>query len=64
MELTTVTIDKPDEIKFLLGQSHFTKTVEDIHEVLVQNVPGIKFGVAFCEVSGASLGAGAAPTAR
>ena len=56
MELTTVAIDKPDEIKFILGQSHFIKSVEDMHEVLLQNGPGIKFGVAFCEVSGAMLG--------
>ena len=55
MELLTVTIDKPDDINFILGQSHFIKTVEDIHEVLVQSVPGIKFGVAFCELSGAML---------
>lgn len=55
MELTTVTIEKPDDINFILGQSHFIKTVEDIHEVLIQGVPGIKFGVAFCESSGAML---------
>lgn len=55
MELTTVAIDKPDDINSILGQSHFIKTVEDIHEVLVQSVPGIKFGVAFCEASGARL---------
>jgi adenosine/AMP kinase len=55
MELTTVKIDKPDEINFILGQSHFIKTVEDIHEAMVQSVPGIKFGLAFCEASGAML---------
>jgi adenosine/AMP kinase len=55
MELTTVVIDKPDDINFILGQSHFIKTVEDIHEVLVQTVPGIKFGLAFCESSGDML---------
>ena len=55
MELTTVTIEKPDEINFVLGQSHFIKTVEDIHEAMVQSVPGIKFGLAFCESSGATL---------
>jgi uncharacterized protein len=55
MQLTTVKIDKPDEINFILGQSHFVKTVEDIHEALVQSVPGIKFGLAFCEASGALL---------
>jgi adenosine/AMP kinase len=55
MELMTVKIDKPDDINFILGQSHFIKTVEDIHEALVQTVPGIKFGLAFCESSGAML---------
>lgn len=55
MELLTVKIQKPDEINFLLGQSHFIKTVEDIHEVLVTTVPGIKFGLAFCEASGKCL---------
>jgi uncharacterized protein len=55
MELTTVRIDKPEDINFILGQSHFIKTVEDIHEVLVQSIPGIKFGLAFCESSGEML---------
>jgi adenosine/AMP kinase len=55
VQLTTVKIEKPDEINFILGQSHFIKTVEDIHEALVQSVPGIKFGLAFCESSGAML---------
>jgi uncharacterized protein len=55
MELTTVKIAKPDTINFILGQSHFIKTVEDIHEALVTAVPGIKFGLAFCEASGACL---------
>ena len=55
MELTTVTIEKPEAINFILGQSHFIKTVEDIHEALVTAVPGIKFGLAFCESSGACL---------
>lgn len=55
MQLITVQIEKPDEINFILGQSHFIKTVEDIHEALVQTVPGIKFGLAFCESSGAML---------
>ncbi len=55
MELTTVRIEKPDDINLVLGQSHFIKTVEDIHEALVQAVPGIKFGLAFCESSGATL---------
>ncbi len=55
MELKTVTIQKPDEINFILGQSHFIKTVEDIHEALVTAVPKIKFGLAFCESSGPAL---------
>jgi uncharacterized protein len=55
MELTTVKIEKPDDINFILGQSHFIKTVEDIHEAMVQSLPGIKFGLAFCEASGATL---------
>jgi hypothetical protein len=55
MELTTVTIDKPETINFILGQSHFIKSVEDLHEALVNAVPGIKFGLAFCEASGACL---------
>ena len=52
---TPVKIEKPDEINFILGQSHFIKTVEDIHETMVQSVPGIKFGLAFCESSGEML---------
>jgi adenosine/AMP kinase len=55
VQLTTVRIEKPDDINFILGQSHFIKTVEDIHEALVQAIPGIKFGLAFCESSGEML---------
>ncbi len=55
MELELVSIEKPEEINFVLGQSHFIKTVEDIHEVLVGTVPGIRFGLAFCEASGKCL---------
>ncbi len=55
MELVTVSIEKPEPINFILGQSHFIKTVEDIHETLVNSVPGIKFGIAFCEASGKCL---------
>jgi uncharacterized protein len=55
MQLMTVKIEKPDDINFILGQSHFVKTVEDLHEALVQSVPGIKFGLAFCEASGEML---------
>ena len=55
MELKLVSIEKPDDLNFILGQTHFIKTVEDIHESLVQAVPGIKFGLAFCEASGPTL---------
>jgi uncharacterized protein len=55
MELKTVSIEKPENINFILGQSHFIKTVEDIHEALVGAVPGIKFGLGFCEASGKCL---------
>jgi adenosine/AMP kinase len=55
MELEIVQIDKPDELNFILGQSHFIKTVEDIHEAMVASVPGGKFGLAFCESSGPAL---------
>jgi hypothetical protein len=55
MELVLVTIEKPEALNFILGQSHFIKTVEDLHETLVQAVPGIKFGLAFCEASGVAL---------
>ena len=48
MELKLIGIDKPEDMNFILGQSHFIKTVEDLHEALVQAVPGIKFGLAFC----------------
>ena len=55
MEIKTINVDKPEEINFIFGQSHFIKTVEDIHEALVNTVPGIKFGLAFCEASGKCL---------
>lgn len=55
MELKTVVIEKSDEMNIVLGQSHFIKTVEDIHEAMVNAVPGIKFGMAFCESSGPCL---------
>jgi uncharacterized protein len=55
MELSQVVVEKPEETNFILGQSHFIKTVEDIHEALVGAVPGIKFGLAFCEASGMCL---------
>ncbi|MCL5021597.1 MAG: adenosine-specific kinase [Bacteroidetes bacterium] len=55
MELKVVTIEKPEEVNFILGQSHFIKTVEDLHEAIVQTVPQMKFGIAFCESSGPAL---------
>lgn len=55
MDLTTVRIEKPDDINLILGQSHFIKTVEDLHEALVTAVPRVKFGLAFCESSGPAL---------
>jgi hypothetical protein len=53
--LKLVAIEKPDEMNFILGHSHFIKTVEDIHEAMVNAVPGAKFGLAFCEASGPCL---------
>jgi adenosine/AMP kinase len=55
MELKSVKIDKPDDVNVILGQSHFIKTVEDLHEVIVQTNPNIKFGIGFCESSGPAL---------
>ncbi len=55
LKLDLVTIEKPEALNFILGQSHFIKTVEDVHEALVNAVPGIKFGLAFCEASGKRL---------
>jgi hypothetical protein len=55
MELVTVKVRKPEDVNLILGQSHFIKTVEDLYEALVTAVPGIKFGLAFCEASGDCL---------
>ncbi len=55
MEFKIVPIEKPETINFVLGQTHFIKSVEDIHEAMVTHVPGIKFGLAFCEASGQCL---------
>lgn len=55
MEIKIVKIEKPSEANIIIGQSHFIKTVEDIYEALVNSVPGIKFGIAFCESSGPCL---------
>ncbi|UCH96223.1 MAG: adenosine-specific kinase [Candidatus Aminicenantes bacterium] len=51
MDLEVVKIENPKALNFILGHSHFIKTVEDIHEALVNTVPNIKFGLAFCEAS-------------
>lgn len=55
MDLVVIKIEKPEAINFIFGQSHFIKTVEDLHEALISAVPGIKFGLAFCESSGKCL---------
>jgi uncharacterized protein len=55
IDLTVVPIVKPAAANFIFGQSHFIKTVEDLHEALVGTVPGIRFGLAFCEASGKRL---------
>lgn len=55
METKIVKIERPEESNVIIGQSHFIKTVEDIYEALVNSVPGIKFGIGFCEASGACL---------
>lgn len=51
----TVSIDKPDDVNIIVGQAHFIKTVEDLHEALVSAGPHLRFGLAFCESSGARL---------
>ena len=53
MDILSVKIEKPDEVNVIVGQSHFVKTVEDLYETIVSAVPGIQFGLAFCEASGA-----------
>lgn len=55
MEIKIVRIEKPEPVNLILGQAHFIKTVEDLHEALVGAVPGIQFGLAFCESSGPAL---------
>ena len=55
MQTKIIKIETPEGCNLILGQSHFIKTVEDIHEVLVTSVPNIKFGLAFCEASGPCL---------
>jgi len=55
LETETVRLEVPEGCNIILGQSHFIKTVEDLHEALVNAVPGIKFGIGFCESSGPCL---------
>jgi len=55
MEIQSAQIEKPHEVNLILGQAHFVKTVEDLYEALVGAMPGIQFGLAFCESSGACL---------
>jgi adenosine/AMP kinase len=55
MEIKVVSIEKPDEMNFIMGHTHFIKTVEDLYETVIQSVPGIKFGIGFCEASGKCL---------
>jgi uncharacterized protein len=55
MNLISFRIEKPDDINFILGHSHFIKTVEDLYEAIVQTNPAMRFGIAFCEASGPTL---------
>ena len=55
LQLKTIQIQNPEQLNFILGQSHFVKTVEDIHEAIVTGLPGARFGLAFCESSGEAL---------
>lgn len=55
MEIQSVPIENPEELNLILGQSHFIKTVEDLHEVLAQSSGSLEFGLAFCEASGPRL---------
>src|SRR4030042_6376373 len=55
MDIRVVPIDKPEDMNFILGQAHFIKTVEDLHEAIVTTAPHMKFGIAFCESSGLAL---------
>ncbi|BBO74111.1 membrane protein [Desulfosarcina widdelii] len=55
MDLKTVAVENPESLNFILGQSHFIKTVEDLYEAIVTTVPGAKFGLAFCEASDVCL---------
>jgi adenosine/AMP kinase len=55
VELLLIPVEKPEELNVVVGQAHFIKTVEDVHEALVGTGPHLKFGLAFCEASGPCL---------
>ncbi len=55
MDIKVIPVEKPEDMNFILGQAHFIKTVEDIHEAIVTTAPQMKFGLAFCESSGLAL---------
>lgn len=55
MKLESIIVERPDDANIIIGQAHFIKTVEDIHELMVTTVPGVKFGLAFNEASGPCL---------
>jgi len=55
LNVEEVALDKPDDVNVIVGQAHFIKTVEDLHEALVGVSPGLRFGIAFCEASGDRL---------
>ncbi|TLZ52735.1 MAG: hypothetical protein E6K18_02380 [Methanobacteriota archaeon] len=55
MEIIEVELENPDHLNVIVGQTHFIKSAEDLHEALVNSVPGIQFGLAFCEASGPCL---------
>lgn len=52
-KIEAVSVDKPQDSNIIIGQAHFIKTVEDLYEAIVSSVPNVKFGLAFCEASGA-----------
>ncbi|MEM4347733.1 MAG: adenosine-specific kinase [Candidatus Altiarchaeota archaeon] len=54
-KISVIEMENPQRLNLILGQSHFIKTVEDIYEILITSVPGVKFGLAFCEASGDKL---------
>jgi adenosine/AMP kinase len=55
MKIKLINVTKPENLNIIIGQSHFIKTVEDIHELMVTSIPNAKFGLAFCEASGSKL---------